>query len=147
MKQKGIAISLTLACCIAFAVAAQAPSAETKGQGKDVTLSGCLQAGTEPNTFTLKNVTYTQAAGSETTPPELAKVDTEYRLAAAANVNLKNHVGHKVEVTGMFTGHKTDKPEHAKPAETERDKPAVTERASLSQFKVKSLKHISPSCP
>src|SRR5688572_933436 len=102
MKQKAIAISLTLACCIAFAVAAQAPSTETKGQGKDVTLSGCLQAGTEPNTFTLKNVTYTPVAGSETRPPELAKVDTEYRLAADANVNLKNHVGHKVEVTGMI---------------------------------------------
>ena len=139
MKQKAIAISLTLACCIAFAVAAQDPSTETKVKGKDVTLSGCLQAGTEPNTFTLKNVTYTQAAGSETTPPELAKVDTEYRLAADAKVNLKNHVGHKVEVTGMFTAQKKDKPEQAKPA--------VTERASLSQFKVKSLKHISPTCP
>ncbi len=134
MSHKAIAISLTLACCLALAMAAQAPLTETKGQGKEVTLTGCLQAGTEPNSFILKNAGVQAAAGSEAKPAELAKADTEYRLTAAANLNLKDHVGHKVELIGMITGQK-------------QDKPGASEAARMSHFNVKSIKHISPTCP
>jgi hypothetical protein len=134
MRHKAIATSLTLACCIAFALAAQAPSAGTKGQGKEISLTGCLEAGTEPNTFVLKNVSTETAAGSEAKPPELAKTESEYTLTPAGKVNLKGHVGQKVEVTGLVMGQK-------------QSKRGESEAAHTSHFRVKSIKQVSPDCP
>jgi len=130
MRQKVIVTSLALVCCLALAVAAQFPT----GRGKDVNLTGCLQAGMEPNTFILKNVSTQAAAGSETRPAELAKADAEYRLTADATVNLKDHVGHKVEVSGIITGQT-------------QERSAASEAARMSQFKVKSIKQVSETCP
>ena len=76
MRHKAIATSLTLACCLAFALAAQDPSAGTKSQGKETSLTGCLEAGAKPNTYVLKNVSEQTAAGSETKPAELGKTES-----------------------------------------------------------------------
>ena len=129
MRQKVIVTSLALVCCLALALAAQIPS-----RGKELNLTGCLQAGIEPNTFILKNVSTQAAAGSETRPAELAKADTEYRLTADATVNLKDHVGQKVEVSGIITGQT-------------QERSAASEAARMSQLKVKSIKQVSETCP
>jgi hypothetical protein len=129
MSHKAIATSLALTFCLALALAAQAPSTEPGGQGKEVSLTGCLHAGTEPNTFILKNIGMQSAAGTEAKPAELARADTEYKLTAEGNVKLKEHVGHKVEVTGKIMQEQTGGP------------------GATSQFKVKSIKEVSASCP
>jgi len=133
MRYKAIGISLALACCLVLAVAAQTPSTGTKGQGKEVSLTGCLQSGTEANTFILKNIGEQAAAGTER-PAELAKAETEYRLIADANVNLKEHVGHKVEVTGTISG-------------SRQERTGGSETHRMSNLKVKSLKQVSETCP
>src|SRR5687767_6607641 len=55
-------------------------------ESKSVSLTGCLKAGKGANAFTLSNV-----SGETAT----------YRLVGKGNVDLKPHVGHKVEITGM----------------------------------------------
>jgi len=128
MSQKAIATSLALTFSLALALAAQAPSTEPGGQGREVSLMGCLHAGAEPNTFILKNTGMQATAGSEAKPAELARADTEYKLTGDANVKLKDHVGQKVEVTGMIMG---------------QPGPA----GAPSQVKVKSIKEVSATCP
>src|SRR5919109_1972918 len=123
MSHKAIAASLALTFCLALAFAAQTPSTEG-GPGKEASLTGCLHAGAEPNTFILKN-TGAQSAGGEAKPAELARADAEYKLTADPNIKLKEHVGQKVEVTGTMMG---------------RD-------GSTPQFKVKSVKQVSATCP
>jgi len=127
MSHKAIATSLALTFCLALAMAAQAPSTEPGGQGKQVSLTGCLHAGAEPNTYILKNTGMQAAAGSEAKPAELARADTEYKLTGDANVKLKDHVGQKVKVTGMII-----------------DQPGGD--GATSQVKVKSIKEISATC-
>ena len=134
MRHKAIATSLTLACCLAFALAAQDPSAGTKSQGKETSLTGCLEAGAKPNTYVLKNVSEQTAAGSETKPAELGKTESEYALSAAPSVNLKAHLGHKVEVTGVISGQK-------------QGKRGASEATHMSHFRVKSIKEVSTDCP
>jgi hypothetical protein len=132
MSHKAIAASLALTFCLALALAAQSPSTEPGGKGKEVSLTGCLHAGAEPNSYILKNTGMQAAAGSEAKPAELAKADTEYKLIGDANVKLKDHVGQKVEVTGMITGRTQDQPGGA---------------GAMSQVKVKSIKEVSATCP
>jgi hypothetical protein len=79
---------------IGMLVAAGATTADDRvvtPVGKDtapVTLTGCLLAGTRPDTFVLKNVT--DSAGRA--------ADVIYWLSTTRG--LKDHVGHRVEVTG-----------------------------------------------
>jgi hypothetical protein len=151
MKRTTLAICFTVVCSLALvlyaqapppqappsqAPAAQAPASAEKGA---TTLTGCLKAGTEPDSFILTNIS---PAGSDTAqktaPGELAKADVSYKLIADSGVKLKDHVGHKVEVTGTLAGKGfTSTP----PASTEKPK------ADMANLKVTAIKHISPSCP
>ena len=134
MKHKAIATSLALSCCLAFALAAQYPAGGTKSQAKETSLTGCLEAGTVPNTFVLKNVSAETSAGSEAKPTELAKTESEYALTAVGKVNLKDHLGHKVEVTGVIMAQK-------------QGKRGGSETTPMSRFRVKSVKEVSTDCP
>jgi hypothetical protein len=126
MKMTLTALCLTGALAFATSAFAQAqPSSdEKKDMGKSMTLTGCLReaAGT-PGEYELTNVT-----GGKTSATEKAAT---YRLVPGT-VDLKAHLGHKVEITGT--------PE---PATGEK---APTSSAAGEQIKVTALKHISPSC-
>jgi hypothetical protein len=74
-----------------------APSASVK-LDKDVTLTGCIKAGTAPGAFELTNIK--KGAGSATEPS--AAKDAKIMLSAAAGADLASHVGHTVEVTGTW---------------------------------------------
>lgn len=74
-----------------------------------MTLTGCLQAGTEPNTYILSNVSSTNSAskpskGESQTPGEMARAETSYILVPQAGVDISQHVGKRVRVTGMIEG-------------------------------------------
>jgi len=84
------------AVCLGWLAAAGAARADDVRQaavpvGKDtppVTITGCLLAGTKPDTFVLKDVT--DSAGRA--------ADVIYWLSSIRG--LKDHVGHTIEVTG-----------------------------------------------
>lgn len=82
------------------------PADQKTKSASAVTLTGCLAAGETPNAFTLTNVkTDTSAsAGAQTgTSGTGATVDSSVRLIGApARLNLKEHVGHAVKVTGSW---------------------------------------------
>jgi hypothetical protein len=102
-------------------------SGEARSSAKgSVTLTGCLQAGTEPNTFVLNNVSESGAqssahsresqstsqagstgSSSDRNPSEMARTDTSYVLVPNnKKMDLSQHIGQRVEVTGsLVPGH------------------------------------------
>jgi hypothetical protein len=93
--------------CATIAVNAQETTVKTKTEGGDkakmVTYTGCLGAGTETRTYVLDKVVpvtkTTEVAGTGGT---VAVTSTSYILVPGEKVMLQQHVGHKVEVTGML---------------------------------------------
>src|SRR5579863_3575400 len=85
---------------------------------KEHSMTGCLKAGEAPNTFILT---------------DLEKGPKTVGIVSSA-VNLKPHVGHKVEITGTAVP----------PAEAEamKDVPKAPH-----YMKVTAMKHIAPTCP
>jgi hypothetical protein len=77
---------------------------------QDVKLVGCLAEGTSPDTFVLNNVE-NQTAGMEHPKSEQtgtsgqepsSQASMTVQLVAGKNVDLKKHIGHKVEIRGTM---------------------------------------------
>jgi len=117
----GVATALVLATGV-WAAEKSASSGEHKSAAGKYT--GCLQKGDEPNEFKLTNV----EGGSE-----------EYELIGGKG--LKDHVGHKVEVTGKKVSAK-----QAEKAEKASGKEEKGE-AGHEHIRVKSMRHIAATCP
>jgi hypothetical protein len=76
---------------------AQAPPAQSATQtaqtlNRPTSVTGCLRAGDAENTFVLT-----------TTQTENGVNPATYQLAGTGGVNLKDHIGARVEVTGVLT--------------------------------------------
>lgn len=71
---------------------AQSQTATTQPLNTPATVTGCLRAGDAADTFVLT----TTRTENNTTP-------ATYQLAGSAGVNLRDHVGDTVEVTGTIT--------------------------------------------
>jgi len=120
----------TLVTCGVLLAGILATAADHQKKGKKsngaMTVSGCLQKGTEANTYMLTNVS---SGGS-------------YELIGApASMNLAPHVGHRIEVTGTVAkASKAAKMEGAKGAEKKEEK-------GERHLQVRSFKMMSPTCP
>ena len=120
----------TLVTCGVLLAGILATAADHQKKGKKsngaMTVSGCLQKGTEANTYMLTNVS---SGGS-------------YELIGApASMNLAPHVGHRIEVTGSVAkASKAAKMEGAKGAEKKEEK-------GERHLQVRSFKMMSPTCP
>jgi hypothetical protein len=93
-----------VALSLALVLSAQSQSSGHKShnaKGNRITVTGCLQAGTEPNTYVLNNAMGVIRGKSGKTPSQMARTEDTYKLVPEGNLDLKSHVGHKVEVTGM----------------------------------------------
>ncbi len=100
------------------------PSAQSKMpmKHKAVTVTGCLAQGDEANEFSIIDSS--------------GKV---FGLFSSGGVNLKEHLGHKVTVTGTPTKEKESKAQEKKEAKT--GQPEESEH-----LRVSSLKMVSTSC-
>lgn len=167
-------MQIALACAVATltTIAAAAQTAQQPAQqghapnaNQNVTVTGCVAAGPN-NTFTL---TATNDAASKeaptgttaTTPAgdKVAKTIT-YTLSASKPDDLKGHVGHTVQVTGVeaapqVTTGSTDKSKGAATAQGTSGtsggaKPTVETTAQtqivVRQLNVNSVKMVSSSC-
>jgi hypothetical protein len=144
-------------------VSAQYPEqkpAEKSKSAQTVTIAGCVREGDTPNSFLLSNVDASAlasgATGTAGTPPAgtpaTAPTTTTVQLISSADIDLKKHVGHKVEVsgtispagaagtTGMPSKPTTDTT--AREAEKEKDKSKPAHKLN-----VRSVKHVSETCP
>jgi hypothetical protein len=160
MKRNILATCFTLVCGIAL-LSAQTPQtgSEQAGstQGKDkgkITVTGCLKAGTEANTFVLNNISTSGSAtagstGSERNPTEMARADMSYILTADRDVKLSDHVGHRIEVTGMLDdkgkGHSSTSATSSSTSTSTQS--SASDMSKQQRLKVSSVRMISQSCP
>ena len=104
-----IAICITGAV-FAFGLAVNAQDttikSETKTSGaeaKSVSYTGCVGAGTETKTYVLsKAIPVTRTTETVGTTGTTTVTDTSYILVPGPTVQVEEHVGHKVEVTGTM---------------------------------------------
>lgn len=111
---------------------AQAPAAEHAG--KDMKITGCVQAGTSASSFELTNV----KKGMEHAAPSAAPADAaskNVKLTAASGVDLAAHVGHTVEVSGSW----------AKSGDAAAS-PSASAAPMAKEFSVKNVKMVSSTC-
>jgi hypothetical protein len=128
---KRLSILCFIFCLGGFAAAAATKSAHPAG---GLSLTGCLQKGDEPNTYLLTNVTG-------------AAADRWELVGAPASLKMDDHVGHKVEVHGSAVSAATaEKLEHDKGAKKEAKAEKAKEKGE-HHLRVRSFKHIAPTCP
>lgn len=108
---KSLVMGAILSCFIVAGAQAQAP--------KEHSMTGCLQKGSDPNTYMITNV---EGSG----PKSIGVVSSTADLAP--------HVGHKIEVTGTAVS--------AKEAEADRNVPKAPHYMKLT-----GVKMISATCP
>ena len=130
---------------------------EVKGDdAKRVTYSGCVQTGTETRSYVLAKVvpvsqttrTEVGTSGNTTT----TTTTTTYALVPGETIELQQHVGHKVEVTGVMIPAGDSKVETTTKTERENDRDTTvketvkTEGAPMPQFRVLSIKQLAETC-
>ena len=148
----GIALMLGL-----HAAAQQQPPSTTSAadqtkvkaeHAQTTTFTGCLQTGTEAKTYILDKVVPTKSTEIVGTSGETATV-TKYELVPSEQVEMQEHVGHKVEVTGVLIpagkGDAKIKTETKLPGEEAKTE-AKIEKGPAPQFRVVSIKRLADSC-
>ena len=149
-------VAFAVACAFAMAVHAQETRTESKVTGGDiktVTFTGCVQSGTETTSFVLdKAVPISRTTVTEqptATSGITTTTTTRYALVPGERVELQEHVGHKVEVTGVMMPGGTVKTETKTKAENSREtrtEEKVKREGPLPQFRVISVKQLAESC-
>jgi hypothetical protein len=182
IRMKNILIGSCVALACAVSLGAQTPTGTSKPQSppatkdqpaqkstqtddKTAVLRGCLRAGDQAGTYVLSNASATSGA--------TLKNETVQLAGSPAGMNLKEHVGHTVEVTGILAagdsrgagpgagaGTGTSKPGAAgagtgtsKPGAagtgTATGKPGGSSTAGVgsgAKLTVKSMKHVKEGC-
>jgi hypothetical protein len=130
-------LASVVALMFATAQPAAAAKAQKKGKGAAHEMTGCLQKGTEANTFTLTNV--------EGSGPKTVEIVSE-----AKGVDLAAHVGHKVTITGTTVSakaaEKAEEKAEGKKATKGETKKEMKEEAGEHHMKVSAVKMVSASC-
>lgn len=112
---------LLLTCSLALGAAQdpnqpqidQETSPSSSEQGKNVTIIGCLQQGIDADSYVLNNAqrgdmeqqasqdqSRPEGERQDQAPSELARTQDSYQLVPEAQMDLKNYVGQRVEITG-----------------------------------------------
>jgi len=142
MKKMLTALWLPMALSLAVA-AIGAPKHKQDSSKDQISLTGCLQTGTEPNTFVLANATTSSAKSkrgkeSNQAPSEMARAESSYVLVPENGIDLSKHVGHRVRVTGIME-------EHGMTSSTG-EQGAAGSQTKMTRFDVKSIRHLSNTC-
>ena len=158
MKWIMSSVAVLVAAVLSMGSAAQSNGTMGKGdkmnkmEMKDTAYTGCVEAGSEPGSFTLTHLAAEEHMGKDamkkdTMGKDTMKTDTmakdsmsKHAMAPMAlsvtgsSVDLGKHLGHKVSVTGS--------PAHGKMDAMGKD----TMGKGASAFTVKSLKMVAASC-
>jgi len=141
---------------MAFSANAQDTTVKSKtkssgGDAQTVSYTGCVMTGTESKTFVLDKV----VPVSRTTTTDLStgqsSSSTTYMLVPGETVQVQQHVGHKVEVTGTLVPGGDTKSETTTKVDRDDAKDSKTRtrteaKNAMPQFKVTSIKDLSESC-
>src|SRR5260370_29090831 len=121
---KWIISSVAVLVAAVLSVGAAAQSSGTMGKGdkmnkmemKDTTYTGCVEAGSEPGSFTLTHLAAEEHMGKEAMKKDTMAKDSMAKDAMApmalsvtgSSGDLSKHLGHKVSVTGSPAHGKMD---------------------------------------
>jgi hypothetical protein len=152
MKYLSLGVLVLASAAVVGAQQYPAPKADDKmaKDPKDLTVTGCVAAGTEPNTFILTaKAASTDAAApaAPATPPAgatTAATPVTYRLDSPEKV--KAHLGHQVEVTGKLDDTKAADAKEAAPAPDAAATAGTSGKQPSLKLKVKDVKMLSASC-
>jgi|WetSurMetagenome_2_1015567.scaffolds.fasta_scaffold159897_2 hypothetical protein len=167
-----------------------APSS-TSSMGKTVTITGCLQPGTAPNSYVLNNVMSSDMTQQsylpdnhqpevrepnqgradssdpdqnldrtaddqninkqqrESVPSQMARTETSYVLIPDNHLDLKSHLGQRVEAIGQMTEGELNTPESSKDSTSTKQSSSSQGATGMNwqlRFKVSSIRQISPTC-
>lgn len=149
-----------LACAITVSAQQTQTVTETTqssaGDVKTITYTGCVSNGTETKSYVLnKVVPMTRTTETVGTSGTMTKTETSYVLVPGETVQIEQHVGRKVEVTGvLIPGADTQKTTTTTMTRTPdgavSNERTVTETAKASapasQFRVTSIKDLAERC-
>ena len=155
MKRFITSFAIALGCTALVAAQETRTKTEVKSSGGDpqtVTYTGCVAAGTQAKTYVLdKVVPVTKTTTTETPTSSTTTQSTSYVLVPGGEtVTVQEHVGQKVEVTGMLvpggntrteTTTRTDRED----APDSKTRTRTETKNALPEFKVTSIKQIG-SC-
>jgi hypothetical protein len=128
---------------------------ETKtsgAQAKTVSYTGCVGAGTETRTYVLsKAVPITRTTETIGTTGSTSVTETSYLLVPGQTVEVQEHVGHKVEVTGTLMPAGDSKTETKTTIERDdapdsKVKETVKADNAMPRFTVTSIKDLGERC-
>ena len=148
-------LTLALTCGFAMTPQAQESRSKTKIKGEDaktVSFTGCVQSGTEARSYVLNQaipIGRTTTVTQEPTGTSGVSTTTTYALVPGERIELQQHVGHKVQVTGVMVGgdvKKEMKTKRESSGETRTEERTKVEKGSLPQFRVISVTHLAESC-
>ena len=151
MKYLSLGVLVLASAAVVGAQQYPAPKADDKvaKDAKDMTVTGCVAAGTEPNSFilTTKAASADAAAPAPTTPPADAAAAANtvtYRLDSPEKV--KAHLGHQVEVTGRLDDKKATDTTAAAPAPDATQPAGTSGKQPSLKLNVKAVKMLSATC-
>ena len=127
-----------------------APKSDDKAAKDSLTVTGCVGAGTEPNTFILTKSSAAAAAPAAPATPPAATAPAPaadaivYRLDSPEKV--KGHLGHQIEVTGTLDETKTADAKEATPAPDAAKTAGTSGKQPSLKLKVKEVKMLSATC-
>lgn len=116
---------------------------------KEMTFTGCLQTGTEAKTYILDKVVAVKTTTEVVGTAGGAMTVTKYELVPSEKIELQEHVGHKVEVTGVAIpageGDAKIKTQTKLPGSEEKTEAKIAKGAT-PQFRVISIKQLAETC-
>ena len=122
------------------------------GEIKTLSYTGCVGAGTETRTYMLsKIVPVTRTTEAVGTTGTTTITETSYMLVPGETVEIQQHVGHKVEVTGTLIPAGDTKTETKTKVEREDAKDTTVKETTktdnaMPQFRVTAIKDLAEKC-
>jgi len=149
----------TCAVALAFGLTVSAQETTVKsttkssgGEVKTVSYTGCVGAGTETRSYVLnKVVPVTKTTETIGTGGTSTVTETSYMLVPGETVEIQQHMGHKVEVTGTLIPAGDTKTETKTKVEREDAKDTTVKEKTktdnaVAQFRVISIKDLAERC-
>ena len=152
MRRQSTMFILAIGCASMLQAATGAQTSESKTKvkaedGKTVTYTGCVQTGTESQTYLLQNVVPIER--TETTGTSGTTTTTTYMLLPERTVELQQEVGHKVQVTGVLIPAgkgETKYKAKTKSKGAEEEVKGEVQRGPVPQLKVVAVKPLADRC-
>ena len=119
------------------------------GEIKSVTYTGCVHTGTQAKSYVLDKVV--PVSRTTTSDSGITSTTTTYMLIPGERVEVQEHVGHKVEVTGNLIPAGKIKTETTTKVDREDAKDTTSREKTktdndMPQFQVTSIKSLGETC-